>query len=127
MAMMYTLAKSAKEWLREKYVHADVEENDEDDVEKEVIEKHGEVVTVESFMAWRDRYEAEIALENAKFMPESVFMASKEKQTGGRQWFNMQGDWLKKTRSILKMTMRTLISLTMRTLTKMTCLHIISL
>lgn len=91
MAMMYTLATSAKEWLREKYGQEEVEQEDEDDVEKEeVIEKHGEVVTVESFMAWRDRYEAEIALEKAKLMPESALLASKEKRTGGRQWFEMK-------------------------------------
>lgn len=92
MAMMYTLATSAKEWLREKYGQEEVEEEDEDDVAKEeVIEKHGEVVTVESFMAWRDRYEAEIALEKAKLMPDSALLASKEKRTGGRQWFEMKG------------------------------------
>ncbi|XP_024374994.1 uncharacterized protein [Physcomitrium patens] len=91
MAMMYTLAVSAKEWLREKFGQVEVEEDSEDDIEKEeVIEKHGEVVTVESFMAWRDRYEAEVALEKAKLMPDSALMASKEKRIGGRQWFELK-------------------------------------
>lgn len=91
MAMMYTLATSAKEWLREKYGQEDVEEEEEDDTEKEeVIEKHGEVVTVESFLAWRDRYEAELALEKAKLMPDAALLASKEKRTTGRQWFELK-------------------------------------
>ena len=91
MAMMYTLFTSAKEWLREKYGQQEVQEEEEDDVEKEeVIEKHGEVVTVESFMAWRDRYEAEMALEKAKLMPDLALLASKEKKVGGRQWFEMK-------------------------------------
>ncbi|KAG0576046.1 hypothetical protein KC19_5G050800 [Ceratodon purpureus] len=93
MAMMYTLATSAKEWLREKYGQGDGDvHEEEEDVEKEqVVEPHGEVVTVDSFVAWRDRYEAEIALERAKLMPESVLMASKEKKISGRQWFEMKG------------------------------------
>lgn len=91
MAMMYTLATSAKEWLREKYGQEEAESEEESDVEKEeVIEKHGEVVTIESFVAWRDRFEAELALEKAKLMPDSVLMASKEKKTPGRQWFEMK-------------------------------------
>lgn len=91
MAMMYTLATSAKEWLREKYGQEEVQEEEEDDTEKEeVIEKHGEVVTVESFVAWRDRYEAEIALERAKLMPDSALLASKEKKISGRHWFEMK-------------------------------------
>lgn len=91
MAMMYTLATSAKEWLREKYGQEEVQEEEDDDTEKEeVIEKHGEVVTVESFKAWRDRYEAELALEKAKLMPDAALLATKEKKTPGRQWFEMK-------------------------------------
>jgi len=91
MAMMYTLATSAKEWLREKYGQEEVQQEEESDTEKEeVVEKHGEVVTVESFVAWRDRFEAEIALEKAKLMPDAVLLASKEKKTPGRQWFEMK-------------------------------------
>lgn len=91
MAMMYTLATSAKEWLREKYGQEEVQQEEESDTEKEeVIEKHGEVVTVESFLAWRDRFEAEIALEKAKLMPDAVLLASKEKKTPGRHWFEMK-------------------------------------
>lgn len=32
----------------------------------QIIVPHGEPVTVETFMAWRDRFEAELALERAK-------------------------------------------------------------
>ena len=32
----------------------------------QVIVPHGEAVTVETFLAWRERFEAELALERAK-------------------------------------------------------------
>ncbi|CAI5537604.1 unnamed protein product [Closterium sp. Naga37s-1] len=85
MAMMYTLATSAKEWLREKY--GGVEEEEEEEVKEEVIEPHGLPVTVETFTEWRDRFEAEIALEKAKLLSDAALAASKEKRLTGRQWF----------------------------------------
>lgn len=92
MAMMYTLATSAKEWLREKYGQQEEEAEDDDEEEKEeVYVAHGEVVTMENFVLWRDRYEAEIALEKAKLMPESALLASKEKRLTGRQFFEVKG------------------------------------
>ncbi|CAA6672667.1 unnamed protein product [Spirodela intermedia] len=89
MAMVYTLVTSAKEWLTEKFGQDEtVEDDDEDDSAKEdIIIPHGEPVTVETFMAWRERYEAELALERAKLMPESALVAPKEKRLTGRQWF----------------------------------------
>ncbi|KAJ4733136.1 RWD domain-containing protein 1 [Rhynchospora pubera] len=89
MAMIYTLATSAKEWLTEKFCGGDdVEESEETGkTEDEVIVPHGEAVTVESFLAWRERFEAELALERAKLMPESALTAPKEKKLTGRQWF----------------------------------------
>ncbi|OAE22290.1 hypothetical protein AXG93_1504s1000 [Marchantia polymorpha subsp. ruderalis] len=90
MAMIYTLHTSAKEWLREKFGQdqGDFNSDDEDDIEKEdIIEPHGEAVTVETFLAWRERYEAELALEKAKLMPEAALLASKEKRMSGRAWF----------------------------------------
>ncbi|KVH92984.1 RWD domain-containing protein, partial [Cynara cardunculus var. scolymus] len=48
---------------------------------------HGEPVTVETFLAWRERFEAELALERAKLLPESALIAPKEKKLTGRQWF----------------------------------------
>lgn len=54
---------------------------------EEVIVPHGEAVTVETFLAWRERFEAELALERAKLMPDSALSVSKEKKLTGRQWF----------------------------------------
>lgn len=89
MAMIYTLLDSAKEWLTEKYgQNAGDEEPDEtEEPAEEVIIPHGEAVTVESFMAWRERFEAELALQRAKLMPESALTAPKEKKLTGRQYF----------------------------------------
>ncbi|KAJ6803049.1 RWD domain-containing protein 1 [Iris pallida] len=89
MAMVYTLVTSAKEWLSEKFGQEDAEEDSEEaDKEKDdIIIPHGEPVTVETFLAWRERFEAELALERAKLMPESALTAPKEKKLSGRQWF----------------------------------------
>uniref|UniRef100_A0A0C9S675 TSA: Wollemia nobilis Ref_Wollemi_Transcript_15442_1175 transcribed RNA sequence n=1 Tax=Wollemia nobilis TaxID=56998 RepID=A0A0C9S675_9CONI len=93
MAMIYTLVTSAKEWLREKYSGTeDFENGDTEDTSKDdIITPHGEAVTVETFLAWRERFEAEQALERAKFLPESALTAPKEKKLTGRQWFEMKG------------------------------------
>lgn len=89
MAMMYTLASSAKDWLSEHYGQDDGDDYAEEEAAKEdeVIVPHGEPVTLETFVAWRERYEAELALERAKLMPESALTAPKEKKLTGRQWF----------------------------------------
>ncbi|KAJ3671192.1 hypothetical protein LUZ60_008618 [Juncus effusus] len=88
MSMVYTLATSAKEWLTEKFSGEEEEEEPEKkETEDEVIIPHGEAVTVESFIAWRERFEAELALERAKLMPESALTAPKEKRLTGRQWY----------------------------------------
>jgi hypothetical protein len=89
MAMIYTLVSSAKDWLSEHYGQDDAAEFAEVEAAKEdeVIVPHGEPVTLETFLAWRERYEAELALERAKLMPESALTAPKEKKLTGRQWF----------------------------------------
>ncbi|KAL5975569.1 hypothetical protein ACLOJK_019894 [Asimina triloba] len=95
MAMIYTLVTSAKEWLGEKYgQNAQIEEVQENDTVKDdlanfdiIVIPHGEPVTIETFLAWRERFEAELALERAKLMPDSALTASKEKKLSGRQWF----------------------------------------
>jgi len=88
MAMVYTLVSSAKEWLSEIYgQNGGDEEPEETEAEEEVIIPHGEAVTVESFLAWRDRFEAELALQRAKLMPDSALTSSKEKKLTGRQYF----------------------------------------
>ncbi|XP_004510342.1 uncharacterized protein [Cicer arietinum] len=89
MAMIYTLVSSAKEWLAERFcqdsdgVNAEAEEAAKEDI----VIPHGEPVTVETFLTWRERFEAELALERAKLMPESVLATPKEKKLSGRQWF----------------------------------------
>ncbi|KAL5757628.1 hypothetical protein ACOSP7_020239 [Xanthoceras sorbifolium] len=89
MAMIYTLVSSAKEWLSEIYSQdTDLDNTAEEEAEKDdVIIPHGEPVTLETFLAWRERFEAELALERAKLMPESALSAPKEKKLTGRQWF----------------------------------------
>ncbi|KAL0354593.1 UNVERIFIED_CONTAM: IAA-amino acid hydrolase ILR1-like 4 [Sesamum radiatum] len=89
MAMVYTLVTSAKEWLSERFSEdAGDEDAEEDEAAKdEIIVPHGEPVTVDSFLAWRERFEAELALERAKLMPDSALTAPKEKKLSGRQWF----------------------------------------
>ncbi|GER46945.1 Rwd domain-containing protein [Striga asiatica] len=69
-------------------------ENLDDDAEEdeaakdEVIVPHGEAETVETFLAWRERFEAELALQRAKLMPDSALAAPKEKKHTSRQWFD---------------------------------------
>lgn len=88
MAMIYTLVSSAKEWLTERYCEdSDGDAEAEEAAKEDIVVPHGEAVTVETFLAWRERFEAELALERAKLMPESVLATSKEKKLSGRQWF----------------------------------------
>ncbi|CAO2814691.1 unnamed protein product [Amaranthus hypochondriacus] len=89
MAMVYTLVTSAKDWLSERFGQDGAVESAADDemAKDEVIVPHGEPVTVETFLAWRERFEAEMALERAKLMPDSALTTTKEKKITGRQWF----------------------------------------
>ncbi|KAL3631971.1 hypothetical protein CASFOL_024955 [Castilleja foliolosa] len=88
MSMVYTLVTSAKEWLSERFAQDDDDAEEEQAAKKdEIIVPHGEPVTVDTFMAWRERYEAELALERAKLMPDSAITVAKEKKLTGRQWF----------------------------------------
>ncbi|KNA19029.1 hypothetical protein SOVF_065080 [Spinacia oleracea] len=89
MAMLYTLVASAKDWLSGRFGQDGVADSAADDEKEkdEVIVPHGEPVTVETFLAWRERFEAEIALERAKLMPDSALTTTKEKRLSGRQWF----------------------------------------
>ncbi|KAG4146088.1 hypothetical protein ERO13_D05G135550v2 [Gossypium hirsutum] len=84
-----TLVSSAKEWLSERYGQDACPDNAEEEeaAKDEVIVPHGEPVTVDTFSAWRERFEAELALERVKLMPESALTAPKEKKLTGRQWF----------------------------------------
>ncbi|XP_047334542.1 RWD domain-containing protein 1 [Impatiens glandulifera] len=88
MSMVYTLVSSAKDWLIELFEEDDGSNTDNDETAKDdIIIPHGEPVTMETFLAWRERYEAELALEKAKLMPESALSSTKEKKLSGRHWF----------------------------------------
>lgn len=89
MAMIYTLVATAKDWMDERFKQDEGSDDAlEDEAKKdEVIIPHGEPVTLETFLAWRERFEAELALERAKIMPDSALSAPKEKKLSGRQWF----------------------------------------
>lgn len=89
MSMIYTLVSSAKDWLSEIFAQDVANDDDEEEVAEkdEVIVPHGEPVTVDTFLAWRERFEAELALQRAKLMPESALATPKEKRLSGRQWF----------------------------------------
>ncbi|GMH03738.1 hypothetical protein Nepgr_005577 [Nepenthes gracilis] len=89
MAMIYTLVTSAKDWLSERFDEDSGTHNAaEDEIAKDdIVVPHGEPVTVETFLAWRERFEAELALERAKLMSESALSTPKEKKLTGRQWF----------------------------------------
>ncbi|KAF5751836.1 RWD domain-containing protein 1 [Tripterygium wilfordii] len=92
MPMIYTLVTSAQELLSGIFCEDVNAENVEEEVAKvDVIIPHGEPVTVETFLTWRERLEAELALEQAKLMPESALSAHKEKKVSGRQWFDQSG------------------------------------
>ncbi|XP_076886064.1 protein GIR2-like [Bidens hawaiensis] len=89
MAMIYSLVTSSKEWLTERFAEDtggyNIQEETAD--KDEITVPHGEPVTVETFLAWRERFEAEIALERAKMLPESALVTNKEKKLTGKQWF----------------------------------------
>ncbi|XP_029129181.1 RWD domain-containing protein 1 [Cajanus cajan] len=89
MAMIYTLVTSAKEWLADRFCEDSAAEiiEAEEAAKDDIVIPHGEPVTVETFLAWRERFEAELALERAKLMPEAALAAPKEKKLSGRQWF----------------------------------------
>ncbi|KAL6137541.1 hypothetical protein ACLB2K_062833 [Fragaria x ananassa] len=68
MAMIYTLVTSAKEWLSEQYGQDTSIEDAiaaEEAAKDDIIVPHGEPVTYETFLAWREMFEAELALERA--------------------------------------------------------------
>ncbi|CAN7018887.1 unnamed protein product [Brassica rapa subsp. trilocularis] len=58
----------SKGWLSEHYGQDDGGDYAEEEAVKEDKVKipHGEPVTLETFVAWRERFEAELALERAK-------------------------------------------------------------
>ncbi|MFS7992247.1 putative RWD domain-containing protein [Helianthus anomalus] len=89
MAMIYSLVTSSKEWVTERFAHdaSDYDILEETANKDEIIVPHGEPVTIETFLVWREKFEAELALERAKLLPESALVTTKEKKLTGKQWF----------------------------------------
>ncbi|PWA82338.1 RWD domain-containing protein 1 [Artemisia annua] len=89
MAMIYTLVTLVNEWFAERFAADISNDNNQEAAEDkdEITEPHGEPVTVETFLAWRERFEAEMALERAKLLPDSALASTKEKKPTGREWF----------------------------------------
>ncbi|KAL0696698.1 hypothetical protein Bca4012_063878 [Brassica carinata] len=86
MAMIYTLVSSARDWLSEHYGQDDGADFAEEEVAKEdeVIIPHGEPVTLETFVAWGERFEAELALERANLLLRHRKRRSLQEDSGSR-------------------------------------------
>jgi len=103
MAMVFDLAEAAKEWLRDKAGASSApaltpeqeEKLRQEEEERRIAElrRLGTPVTKESYTAWLESYEAELALERAK----ESFAANKpagekdKKRQTGRQYFESKG------------------------------------
>lgn len=96
MAMIYTLAEAAKEWLLEK-ANVVVEEEvdpvvakaraEEEEIKRlEEARRLGTPVTPENFKAWKERFDAERALQRA-MAPDLLATKEKENRLTGRQYF----------------------------------------
>lgn len=96
MAMMFTLANAAKDWLRE-HANLDVGEMEDDAArkKKELAEEErlakarraaGIEVTKETFEDWHTRFEAERALAKA-LAPDAAERAERAKRMTGRAYF----------------------------------------
>ncbi|KAI3463284.1 hypothetical protein Pfo_019947 [Paulownia fortunei] len=68
MALFYMLVTLAEEWLSEKFSEdTGMEDAEEDEAATDdIIVPYGEPVTNDTFLAWHERFEAELALERAK-------------------------------------------------------------
>ncbi|PNW85981.1 hypothetical protein CHLRE_03g201776v5 [Chlamydomonas reinhardtii] len=97
MAMIYTLIGAAKEWLQGRVssgpaVDPDLERRKADEAaEKKRAEAraHGHPVTVEAFMAWKLKFDAEVAAAKAKAL-EGLKEDDRAKRLSGKAWFIKQ-------------------------------------
>ena len=101
MAMMFTLATSAREWLRDKahYTAAgDVEDQAarraaaeaEEEARRLAVRLAGTPVTAETYAAWWARFSAERQLEEASL--EAAADPDKGKRLSGKRYFETRGD-----------------------------------
>ena len=101
MAMVYTLVSAAQEWLQNKATAPEAAEEDseaarkraeaEEEARRAAARAHGHMVTVELFMEWKRKFDAEQALARAALKEDG-----KDERAGrmsGKQWF-LQGDGL---------------------------------
>jgi len=100
MSMMYEILTLAKDWLIE-LAGTDQKEESEEEMKhrleqedisrREAIRRMGTAVTVESFAAWKEQYDAERALERAKLM-DTRTEGEKAKRMTGRKIFESMHD-----------------------------------
>jgi hypothetical protein len=99
MAMIYTLLSAAQEWFQNKQTAPAAEDPEvarkraeaEEEARRAAARAHGHMVTIEVFMEWKAKFDAEMALAKAALKD-----TAKEEKAGrltGKQWF-MQGDGL---------------------------------
>lgn len=94
MAMIYNLVTAAKEWLvsrAERTATVDPEEarrkaEEEEEARRAAARAHGTPVTFDSFMAWKAKFDAEMALLKANLIDTKKEEEKRSKLTG-RQWF----------------------------------------
>eukprot|EP00877_Chromochloris_zofingiensis_P014495 jgi/Chrzof1/929/Cz01g34050.t1 len=93
MAMIFTLVTAAQEWLQERLTAADTSTDpeadrkrheQEDEARRAAARAHGTAVTLETFLAWKRQFDAEMALQKAA-------LADQGKADGtritGKAWF----------------------------------------
>eukprot|EP00899_Mesostigma_viride_P015061 jgi/Mesvir1/23556/Mv18253-RA.1 len=95
MAMIFQLVTLAKDWMRERFNPESLQEQAENDAAKEEQRRleaeeekrrHGTKVTVETFLAWREMFEAEMALKRAQMSSQVAALGRAGKITG-RKYF----------------------------------------
>ena len=101
MAMVYNLVSAAQEWLSTRQPAAAAgavdeeaeakKKRDEEEAKRTAARAHGTHVTVEAFMAWKRKFDAEKAAEKTQQLENSKTADDiKMQRLTGRQWFQKQ-------------------------------------
>ncbi|KAL3139079.1 hypothetical protein ABBQ32_005875 [Trebouxia sp. C0010 RCD-2024] len=98
MSMIYTLVSAAQEWMQERANIPQQEVLDPAEAKRQAIEAeearlaaqraHGTQVTPETFVEWRKRFDAELALQKASLAEQQA--ADKKARITGKQFFLSQ-------------------------------------
>ncbi|KAL3130933.1 hypothetical protein ABBQ38_000257 [Trebouxia sp. C0009 RCD-2024] len=98
MSMIYTIVSAAQEWMQERANIPQQEVLDPAEAKRRAIEAeearlaaqraHGTQVTPETFVEWRKRFEAELALQKASLAEQQA--ADKKARITGKQFFLSQ-------------------------------------